>query len=148
MDLVNERYSLLVEKLKSRGYRITPQRAMILKIFTSDNDHPSVEKVYAQVKNDFPMTSLATIYKTVTMLKDEHEILELGFANGSSRYDGTKPYPHPHLICMKCQEIIDPDIPLFQSMSQELTQRYGYQIVNQRVDFFGICPACQQKETG
>ncbi|MGD0006541.1 MAG: transcriptional repressor [Anaerolineaceae bacterium] len=140
------RYTALVDKLKQHGHRITPQRAAILKVFTESQDHPSVEQVYEQIKADFPMTSLATIYKTVTLLKEEKEILELGFANESSRYDGNKPYPHPHLICVRCHRIIDPEIELFNELPQELAQKYGYQIVNQRVDFFGICPECQVNE--
>ena len=139
-------YTALVDKLRQRGYRITPQRAAILKIFTESQAHPSVEQVYEQIKTDFPMTSLATIYKTVTLLKEEKEILELGFANESSRYDGNKPYPHPHLICIRCQRITDPEIELFNNLPQELAHKYGYQIVNQRLDFFGICPECQRNE--
>jgi Fur family transcriptional regulator, peroxide stress response regulator len=146
MDQTEARYMRLVEKLKTHGYRITPQRAMVLKIITENPDHPSVEQIYEHVRSHFPMTSLATIYKTISMLKDENEILELGFAGNSSRYDGLKPYPHPHLICVKCQKIIDPDIELFGELPQELAQKYGYQIVNQRVDFFGICPSCQEIE--
>jgi Fur family transcriptional regulator, peroxide stress response regulator len=146
MDQTQIRYTALLKKLRKKGYRITPQRAAILKILTESRDHPSVEQVYENVKRTFPMTSLATVYKAVTLLKEENEILELGFAGGSSRYDGNKPYPHPHLICVKCQRIIDPDIGLFSNLPQELADKYGYQIVNQRVDFFGVCPQCQQKE--
>jgi len=125
---------------------MTPQRAAILKVLTESHDHPSVEQVYELVKRTFPMTSLATVYKAVTLLKEEKEILELGFANESSRYDGYKPYPHPHLICVKCQKIIDTEIGLINNLTQELADQYGYQIVNQRVDFYGICPQCQQKK--
>jgi Fur family peroxide stress response transcriptional regulator len=139
------RLSVVIEKLKKQGYRITPQRIAILKIFTESEDHPSVEQVYERVKIDFPMTSLATVYKTVLLLKEEGEVLELGFANGSSRYDGNKPYPHAHLICVKCQKIVDPEIELFNELPRELAQKYGFQIVNQRVDFYGVCPQCQMK---
>lgn len=139
------RLSVVIEKLKKQGYRITPQRIAILKIFTESEDHPSVEQVYERVKIDFPMTSLATVYKTVILLKEEGEVLELGFANGSSRYDGNKPYPHAHLICVKCQKIIDPEIELFNELPRKLVQKYGFQIVNHRVDFYGICPHCQMK---
>jgi Fur family peroxide stress response transcriptional regulator len=143
----NHRLAELNTKLKKRGYRMTPQRMAILKLLALSDGHPSVEQVYEQVRQDFPMTSLATIYKTVNLLKDEGEILELGFANGSSRYDGNKPYPHPHLICVKCQKIIDPDISILNELPQELAQKYGYHLVNHRLDFYGICPECQ-KETG
>ena len=135
----------IVARLRQQGYRITPQRMAILKVFALSEGHPSVEQVFEQVQQDFPMTSRATVYKTVTVLKELGEILELGFGNGSNRYDGNKPYPHPHLICIHCQTIIDPDLGVFEALPQELAQKYGYQMVNHRLDFYGICPKCQRE---
>jgi Fur family peroxide stress response transcriptional regulator len=140
------RLSILIEKLKKHGYRMTPQRMAILKVFTESTAHPTVEQVYDQVHPDFPMTSLATVYKTVSLLKEENEILELAFGNASSRYDGAKPYPHPHLICIQCQNMIDTEIQLFEEIPGELSQKYGFQIITQRVDFYGVCPECQKKQ--
>jgi Fur family peroxide stress response transcriptional regulator len=117
----------------------------ILRIFLNSQDHPSVEQVYAQVKADFPSTSLATVYKTVSLLKEVGEILEIGFADGSNRYDGNKPYPHPHLICTRCKRIMDSDIDLVDQIANELEQTSGYRIVSHQIEFFGICPACQKQ---
>jgi Fur family peroxide stress response transcriptional regulator len=139
------RLSALLGKLKAHGYRLTPQRLAIFKILVASDNHPSVEQIHAQLTADFPTMALATVYKTITLLKEEGELLELGFAGESSRYDGAKPYPHAHLICVSCHKIIDPDIPTFGEVPQELAQKYGYQIVNQRVDYFGICPDCQSR---
>jgi Fur family peroxide stress response transcriptional regulator len=141
-----ERLENLIEKLRKHGYRLTPQRMAILKVLTESQDHPSVDQVYAQVRTDFPMTSLATVYKAVSLLKEEGEILELPFGNGSSRYDGAHPFPHPHLMCVKCQRIIDPDIQAFDQLPHDLAEKYGFEIVNHRLDFFGVCPQCQQAE--
>ena len=69
-----------------------------------------MERIYEQVKENFATTSLATIYKTVLLLKQLNEVLELGFPDGSNRYDGNKPYPHPHMVCIRCKRIIDPDL--------------------------------------
>jgi Fur family peroxide stress response transcriptional regulator len=137
-----ERFEILVSKLKKDGHRLTPQRAAILRIFASSRDHPSVEQVYEQLKPLFPMMSLATVYKTVALLKEEGELLELGFANGSTRYDGYHPYPHPHLICIRCHRIIDLEGKNLDQPSLELAEKYGYHLVTQRHDLFGICPSC------
>jgi Fur family peroxide stress response transcriptional regulator len=136
------RFETLVNKLKQRGYRLTPQRAAILRIFALSRDHPSIEQVYDQIKEQFPMMSLATVYKTVALLKNEGEILELGFANGSTRYDGNRPYPHPHLICVRCHCIIDPEGQNLDQLALELAKRYGYHLITHRLDLFGICPSC------
>ena len=60
------------------------------------------------LRTQFPTISLATIYKTLTLLKEEGEVLEIDLHN-DSRYDGNKPYPHPHLICTQCGKIADGD---------------------------------------
>ena len=135
----------MLETLKEHDFRITPQRIAILRILALSDGHPSVEQIHEEVKRDFPTTSLATVYKTVTLLKEMKEVLELGFPEWSNRYDGSKPYPHPHLICTKCRKIIDPDLESLEEMTKELTSETGFKITSHRLDFFGICPDCQGK---
>jgi len=135
----------MVDKLREHSHRITPQRLAILKVLAASEGHPSVEKIYARVKTDFPTTSLATVYKNVALMKSLGEVLELGFSDDSNRYDGNKPYPHPHLVCTGCKKIIDPEISMLQDLTQELTQETGFRILNHRMDFFGVCPECQNR---
>jgi len=142
----NVRMNEMIAKLREKGCRLTPQRIAILKTLSSNEEHLSVEKIYDRVKADFPSTSLATIYKTVTLLRKIGEVMELGFVDDSNRYDGIRPFPHPHLICTKCKKILDPDIPTLSEIPQELAQKTGYHIVTHRLDFFGICPQCQGKQ--
>jgi Fur family peroxide stress response transcriptional regulator len=141
----NLRLDEITQKLKVSGHRLTPQRMAVLKILASSAGHPSVEQVYNQVKVDFPMTSLGTVYKTVTLLKEMGEILELGFGEDSHRYDGAKPYPHPHLICVKCNEIIDGDLSLDQESLRSLEQASGYQILRPQISLYGFCPDCKEE---
>ncbi len=140
------RLDTMVQKLREHEYRITPQRLAVFKILAMSKGHPSVEKIYQQVKVDFPTTSLATVYKTVSLIKKLGEVLELGFSDGSNRYDGHKPYPHPHVVCISCKKIIDPDLSGLKDMTQELIKETGFQIVSHRLDFFGVCPDCQDKK--
>lgn len=139
------RLNEMIANLRDQGHRLTPQRMAVLKILATSRDHPNAERIYERVKVDFPMTSLATVYKTVTLLKELGEVLELGFSDDSNRYDGYKPEPHPHLICIRCRNIVDPDVNTLDRLAQEVTQTTGYQIMSHRLDFFGICPRCQQE---
>ena len=138
-----QRIDQMLSKLKDHDFRITPQRLAVLKVLAASEGHPSVEQIYEQVKRRFPTTSLATIYKTVTLLKELNEVLELGFPEGSNRYDGHRPYPHPHLICTKCKKIIDPDLSSLEDLAKEVAKETGFQITTHRVDFFGLCRECQ-----
>ena len=143
---LQDRLDQMLAKLKTRNFRITPQRLAILRILAASEGHPSVERIYEQVKGDFATTSLATIYKTVILLKHLNEVLELGFPDGSNRYDGNKPYPHPHIICTRCKRISDPDLGSMTQLAAEAAQKTGYEILDHRLDFFGICPECREKE--
>ena len=140
------RFGELVTRLKGRGHRLTPQRVAVLRILATSEGHPSVEQIYDQIVVQFPTTSLATVYKTVTLLKGVGEVLELGFADGSNRYDGKRPYPHPHLICTHCGEIRDLEAPALSELVQQVSQDVGYQITSHRLDFYGLCPRCQAND--
>lgn len=139
-----ERLEQMIRVLRDKGCRLTPQRLAMLKIIAKSEGHPSVEQIYELIKADSPTTSLATVYKTLSLLKDVGEVLELNFANLGSRYDGNKPYSHPHVICTKCGQILDPGFPNLIAISQEMASRTGYQITHHQLNFFGLCPECQK----
>ena len=141
----DQRLEQMVTVLREIGHRITPQRLAVLKILAESKNHPSVGMIYEQVKRDFPTTSLATVYKTITLLKELQEVLELGFADEGSRYDGNRPFPHPHVICTKCGCIVDPQFSNTESMAEEMAQKSGFKITHHRLDFFGLCPKCQKE---
>jgi Fur family peroxide stress response transcriptional regulator len=146
MTIPGNRLSKMIYRVKDRGFRLTPQRMAVVKILASDEEHLSAEKIYERVKADFPFTSLATIYKTLTLLKGLGEVMELGFVDDSNRYDGARPYPHPHLICTKCRTILDPDLPALSELPKKLAKKTGYHILDHRLDFFGVCPQCQRED--
>ena len=63
------RLNQIIDRLKENQRRITPQRMAVLKILAESEGHPSVEKIYEKVKKQFPTTSLATVYKSVAVIK-------------------------------------------------------------------------------
>jgi Fur family transcriptional regulator, peroxide stress response regulator len=144
MSAESKRLQELVDKLSRYGYRLTPQRKSVLCILADSKEHLKIEEIHARVQQEFPMTSLATIYNTVTMLKEIGEVLELSFGSGGNRYDGNKPSPHPHLLCERCGSVIDPDLPALEELAGQVSELTGYRITSHRLDFFGICPQCQK----
>jgi Fur family transcriptional regulator, peroxide stress response regulator len=138
------RFEELVAKLREREHRLTPQRIALLRLLAASDGHPSASQLYEQMKDQFPTTSLATVYKTLNVLKEMDEVLELRFSGDDNHYDGNRPYPHPHLICVRCRKIMDPELTIAQELVQQVAQQSGYQIINHRLDFYGICPDCQE----
>ena len=145
MDMIGPqaRFEELMNKLREHEYRLTPQRVALLRLLATSVGHPSATQLYDQLRDQFPTTSPGTVYKTLNLLKDMDEVLELGFSDDDNRYDGNKPYPHPHLICMRCRKITDPEVSLAQGLVQEVARQSGFQIVGHRLDFYGLCPDCQ-----
>ncbi len=133
----------IIERLRATGMRVTPQRVAVLNIIIGNQDHLSVEEIHDRVQADYPMIGLATIYKTISMLKEMGEITELNIDNSSARFDGSQKPPHPHFVCSQCNTITDLDEDLLADIPATVSQQTGYQITNYRLDFFGLCPNCQ-----
>jgi Fur family peroxide stress response transcriptional regulator len=142
----NERFETIVQKLKDHGHKLTPQRLAIVKILAKSEGHPSVEDIHARIKKDFPTMSLATVYRNILLIKSLGEVLELGFPDWSNRYDGNRPIPHPHVICIKCKKIVDPDLESLDEMKKEVAVETHFKILSHRLDFFGLCSDCMAEK--
>jgi len=143
----NQRYETILQKLRDKRHKLTPQRLAIVKILARSKGHPSVEDIHDQIKTDFPTMSLATVYRNIVLIKSLGEVLELGFPDGSNRYDGNKPFPHPHVICIHCKKIVDPDLDSLDNMRKEVAVETQFKILNHRLDFFGICSNCMTEKS-
>lgn len=137
------RLDALLERLRGNGHRLTPQRVAIIRALVELEDHPTVERLHQAILSDFPTTSLATVYKTIAMLKDIGEVLELGFGEPGSRYDGRHPKPHPHLICTRCDAIMDYSFQGLDALVARMAAETGFFVNTHRFDLFGLCPACR-----
>ena len=140
------RFDELINRLRERQCRLTPQRVALLRLLASSEGHPSAAHLYDQLRAQFPTTSLATVYKTLSLLDDMGEVLELGFSHDVVRYDANKPYPHPHLICLRCRKIVDWELNRAPTLAHEVAGRSGFRVVGHRVDSYGLCPDCQTLE--
>jgi len=138
------RYQTLLGKLQARGSRLTSHRLALLRLIAASAGHPNAAQLYEKLRALFPTVSLATIYKTITLLKEEGEILEIELRN-NNHYDGNKPFPHPHLICNRCGQIIDGDeIHMVDTLNAEIKATYDFQVVQSQLVFYGICRDCQK----
>ena len=111
-------------------------------MIAASEGHPSASQLYAKIRIQFPTMSQATVYKTLALLKEMNQVLEIDLRD-DSRYDGNRPDPHPHLICMKCNKIVDGDLELDLSSIRKLEETSGYQIVRPQIAFYGLCPKCR-----
>jgi Fur family peroxide stress response transcriptional regulator len=137
------RFDELIAALKEHNFRLTPQRFELVRLIATSQEHPSAAQLYVKIKKQFPTMSHATVYKTLTLLKEMNQVLEIDLRD-DSHYDGNRPGPHSHLICMKCNKIMDGDLIFDLASIKKLEETSGYQIVRPQTSFYGLCPDCRK----
>lgn len=140
----NLRFTQLIAALKERDFRLTPQRVELVRLIAVSEGHPSAGQLFTKIKRQFPTMSHATVYKTLSLLKEMGQVLEIDL-HDDSHYDGNHPQPHPHLICLKCNKIIDGEYSLDQDSLHRLEQVSGYKILRPQISLYGLCPDCQKE---
>ena len=120
-------YSLeeLIEMLREREYKLTPQRITIIKVLLREGkEHPSINYLLAQVKRELPTTSFSTLYTTLLRL-EELGIIKLFSYKGETRVE-IDPRPHINVIYTKNDKIVDVyDQRLIEDIKKRLDQIYG-----------------------
>jgi Fur family peroxide stress response transcriptional regulator len=132
----------LINIFKDKGFKVTVQRLAICKFILSRNDHPTTEVIYQELRKKYPTISLGTIYKTLHLLKELGLIQELGFNEGSIRYD---PYMEPHInmVCLKCGKISDYKDEKVKELWSNIIFDIGIEPKGQRIDLYYECDDCK-----
>lgn len=127
-------------ELKSRQLKVTPQRMAILKEIDAYG-HISVDEIYEKIRNYYPQTSLATIYKNITLLCDSGILREIKAPGYKQKYEINQD-KHVHVMCDKCGKLEDLHID-YDKLQINCMQASGYDLHALSAIFIGICPVCQ-----
>lgn len=126
-----------------QGLRSTRQRDVILDIFLSTHEHLSVEELYLKVKASHPGVGQATVYRTLKLFVDAGLAREMTLPDGQTRYEHQLAGEHhDHLICTRCNRIIEFEDATIEQLQQEIAQRHGFVLTGHKMQLCGICPAC------
>ena len=134
---------LYTTQLRARGYRMTPQRLVILRILHDAGQHLSPLEVYQQARQIMPGLTEATVYRTLSFLTEQGMLLAAHIGNGQLVYE-IAAHDHHHLICRHCGEAQEIDHELLRSLYIQFQLSTGYRIDSMHVTFFGLCPDCQK----
>ena len=116
----------IISKLSQRGYRLTPQRMMILEAVEGADDHISAEELYTQVCTRYPHINISTVYRTLELLEELGLVTKTDMGDGRVRYHSIKKGHHHHLVCQKCGQIIDLDESVLSPLKDVLSQDYSF----------------------
>lgn len=132
----------LRDVFRSAGRRLTPQRMLILQVLQEADKHLDAEAVHDRVKQKDPDISLATVYRTLAVLREMGLVDALFLDAERSRYESTGSMPHYHFTCLGCGKVMEFDTPLIAELGRELNQREGVRVVGTRLHMVGYCAAC------
>lgn len=126
------------------------KRNAILAYLQETKEHPSAEMVYARLKPDFPDLSLGTVYRNLSMFKQQGAIVSLGTVNGVERFDGIV-NPHVHFVCNDCGAVLDlPSIDVSRELADAAGIAANGQVDGCQLIFTGRCRQClnEMKKSG
>lgn len=135
----------LLDELRSRGYRITPQRIAILAYLHDTPGHFSPAEIYEHVRQTTEGVTEATVYRTLEFLAGNNMIRPALNNNGHLVYE-IAGHEHHHVICRSCGASVEIDHALLQKLYKQLEAESGYRLTTSHLTFFGLCPACQKKD--
>ena len=134
----------IANKLSELGYRLTPQRIMVLSAIENSDNHISAEEIYAQIVVKYPNVNISTVYRTLELLKRLGLVTETDLGGGRVRYHSAEKGHHHHLVCQKCGTIIDIDESTLARLQDVLLHRYNFSAELRHVAIFGLCEKCRK----
>ena len=133
---------VLVEK----GYRLTPQRMMVVDVLHTVDHHISAEEIFERVKNVYPYANISTVYRTLELLKKLNLVTEIDLDDGCLRYHHQEKGHHHHLICNKCGKVVDVPESLFDDLGKKISGNYDFVPNLNHLAIFGLCSDCKKKK--
>jgi len=140
-------------RLRKHSCRITVPRQAILDVLSKEGKHLSAEDIFLKVHRVYPEIGLTTVYRTLNLLTQIGLIFKFDFGDGRARYELSsgpkKERHHHHLVCTKCNRIIDyedfieEEEKLFKKTEKVLSKKYYFKITDHLVRFSGLCEKCR-----
>jgi Fur family transcriptional regulator, ferric uptake regulator len=138
----------MVQELKERGHRLTPQRQLILEAIEASEGHVSAESVHARVAAQFPQVNISTVYRTLELLQDLGLVTHTHFDDGIAQYHLASEAQHQHMVCRRCGQEREIDVSVLDPLDRHLRERYGFEADLAHFAIVGLCASCAAGSAG
>jgi Fur family ferric uptake transcriptional regulator len=135
-----------IDTLRSHGYRITPQREMIIEAIAHNGHHIDAETVYSHIQERTRTINIATVYRTLDLLVAQGLASRIDLGAGRVIYATYQHGPHIHLVCRQCGQVTDANQVLLSTLNRQLQSGYRFAADLQHVSILGLCSTCQEKQ--
>ncbi len=133
------------ELLRKLGYRLTPQRTMILSVLTEANEHLNIEQITERVQQHYPTVSLSTVYRTLELLKTIGLVRESHLPGKPPSYEQTANNTHHHhLVCRRCHATQHLNETLLGNLHECLQEQHHFHQLTLDLVATGYCDSCWQ----
>ena len=135
---------ILVDRLRSAGYKITPPRLAVLEVISQEGEHLNPNEILGRTQAIRPGLGRATVYRTLEILTQLGIVRPIYVGESGPMYIRAEG-GHHHLVCSACGRIIDFDQCVAEEMVQELRERFGFEITSHLLEFYGLCAECRNR---
>ena len=138
-----------LDQLREAGFRLTPQRAMVLDVVYHNNGHLTADEVFERVRLLSPYVDLSTIYRTLVFLKQNGLIGELRLEGGPARFEAVRlGQEHHHAVCSGCGRMLEIDPADLNVLESTMRQKYGFEVNLVHLTLSGLCAECAGSSAG
>jgi Fe2+ or Zn2+ uptake regulation protein len=138
----------LQDTLRAAGRRLTAQRRLILQVLEESNVHLDADGLYQRIKARDPDVSLATVYRTLALLREFGLVDEHRLGEDHGHFEAARDEPHYHFTCLRCGKVIEFDTPLVTQIERELGAREGVLVAGSHLLVSGYCAQCRDTKEG
>ncbi len=136
--------SVLAE-LKAAGIRLTPQRLLVLQTIAEAPGHASVEDIHRRAKRSYPYLDVATVYRTVQLLKRLNVVTEIGIGHRLHYEMAAEGARHHHMVCDECGGAYDLAPRQLEALRERLEHEFGFRANLDHFTVTGVCAACVRR---
>ncbi len=126
------------ERCRQKGVKLTDQRKLIARIMSNSHDHPNVEELHKRVSKIDTKISIATVYRTVKLFEETGILTKHDFRGEKARYEKLSGYHHDHLIDVQSGEILEFVNEEIEKLQEKIAEKLGYQLVDHKLELYGI----------
>lgn len=132
-------------RIRERGYRLTPQRQLILDAVCACQRHCTIDEIYEYVRARIPTISLATIYRTLDFLCEMRLVVAASLGGRQVVYEIAGTQPHHHLVCRNCGATYEIGDDLMQAFFRQIEAQRDFRVDMDHVALFGLCSHCREE---
>jgi Fur family ferric uptake transcriptional regulator len=131
--------------LRARGYRLTPQRQLVLEA-VDKLEHSTPDDILAEVRRTAGGVNISTVYRTLELLEELGLVSHAHLGHGAPTYHLADRHHHMHLVCRECTDVIEADLSVAEPFARTLREGFGFETDLTHFAIFGTCESCRTKQ--